>query len=271
MAPPQSEQELNFFCQSQSSFKTRLGIFSLYQARFSKWSEVLLLSIEYLQLLSLTILIHPNVYQLSSSTTKVSLVFEFVTYIMKLINPSYLLSFTHNDSTSISVLAFILVFTLVKYLLLGYVIDISWFNKPPDDFLKAIWRWIFKLQGRITCCFTTSFCVRTIVTTSNSSFSIQGINNQALIAMSTILIILEYSISFTLETQLCDLMPSKRYLASKNYEMPILSLSQKLVIQAIQLFTYKDYTARIWISIILNLFISSAREYRFVTALPLYN
>ena len=271
MNPFQSEKGLDFFCKSQSSFKTRLGILSLYQAQFPKWLEILLLSIEYLQLLSLTILIHPTVYQLSNSTTKGPFVFEFVAYIMKLVNPSNLLSFAQNDSTTNVVLVIILGFILAKYILLGYVIYISWFNKTSDSLLKTIWRWIFKLQGRVTCCFITSFWIRTIVMTSNNSISIQGISNQAFIMTSALLTILEYTTSFLLETQLCNLMPSKSFLSSKNLDMQILTLFQKLVIQITQLFAYKDLTACLWVVIILNLTISFTREFRLFTILPLYN
>ena len=265
-------KDLSFFCQSHSSFKTRFAILSLYQARFPNWLEILLLTFEYLQLLSLTILIHPTVYSLSNLNTQESYVFEVVAYFFKLVNPSYLLSFAGSNSTTNTVLAIILGFILLKYLLFAYVVRTAYGGKEPYRLLKESWRWIFKLQGRIICCFITSFFVRTIVSTSNDdNFSIQGISNRLIIIIFALLIGLEYLISFLLETQFSDFLPTRQCLSSKNYDMQILTLFQKLVIQIIQLFAYKDVTACIWVCIILNLLISFTREYRFFTTLPLYN
>ena len=267
-----TSKDLSSFCKSHSSFKTRLGILSLYQARFSNWFEILLLSFEYLQLLSLTILIHPTAYSLSNANTQESYIFEVVAYFFKLANPSYLLSFSGSNSTTNAVLAIILGLTLLKAILMYYVLYASYSNQEVRKPIKDLWRLIFKLQGRVICCFITSFWVRTIVMTSSEpSFSIQGISNRALIAVSAVLIVLEYLISFILETQLCDFIPSKRYLASKNFDMQILTLFQKFLIQIIQLFAYKDLTGCLWASIILNLLISFTRELRFFTTLPFYN
>ena len=267
----EAEKSLSFFCQSHSSFKAKLGILSLYKAHFPGWLEKILLTIEYVQLFSLTILIHPSVYEVSNTTIQDSYIFEVVVYAVKLANPSYLLSFTHNDVTTNAVLGIILGYILFKHLLLSYVMYVSWFNKTPNPILKTIWRWIFKLQGRIACCFITSFWVRAIVMTSNDTFSIHGIGNRALITISAVLIIIECTISFLLETQLCNFMPTKQYLSSKNFDMPIITLLQKLVIQIIQLFAYKNFSASIWICITLNLIFSFVRSFRFFTVLPYYN
>ena len=266
----EAEKSLSYFCKSHSSFKEKLGILLLYKAHFPSWFEKILLTIEYIQLFSLTILIHPSVYKVSCLTIQDSYIFEVVAYAIKLANPSYLLSFTRSDPTTNAVLGIILGYLLFKHILLSYVIYISWFNKTPNPLLKTIWRWLFKLQGRIACCFITSFWVRTIVMTSNDTFSIHGISNRALIAISAVLIIIEYTISFLLETQLCNFIPTKNYLSSKNFDMPIITLLQKLVIQVIQLFAYKNFSASIWVFITLNLILSFLRAFRFFMVLPYY-
>ena len=271
MSTSEAEKSLSFFCKSHSSFKTKLGLLSLYKAHFPNWFEKILLSLEYIQLFSLTILIHPSVYEVSNTTIQDSYIFEVVAYTVKLANPSYLLSFTHNDVTTNAVLGIILGYMLFKHILLCYVMYVSWFNKTPNPLLKTIWRWIFKLQGRIACCFITSFWVRTIVMTSNDTFSIHGIGNRALITISAVLIIIEYTISFLLETQLCNFMPTKQYLAGKNFEVQIITLLQKFVIQIIQLFAYKHLSASIWVFIILNLILSLIRGFRFFATLPVYH
>ena len=271
MNSSEAEKNLSFFCKSHSSFKTRLGILSLYKVDFPNWLEKILLTIEYIQLFSLTLLIHPSVSQLLDSDAKNPFIFEVAAYCLKLANPSYLLSFTHNDATTNAVLGIILGYILFKASLLSYVMYVSWFNIAPNHFLKTIWRWVFKLQGRMACCFLTSFWVRTIVMTSNESFGIQGIADRALIAISVLLIIKEYIITFLLETQLCNFMPTKEFLSSKNFDLPIITLSQKLVIQLIQLAAYNSVSVSLWVCIILNLILSLIRQYRFFTTLPLYN
>ena len=165
----------------------------------------------------------------------------------------------------------ILGFTLLKYLLFFYILVQSAFNKTPNDFLRGTWRYIFKLQGRIICCFTTSFWVTTIVNTSYGTFGISGLGDGVLISISVLLIVLEYLLSFLLETQFCDLMPTKQYLAAKNFDMQILTLLQKLVLQLIQVFTDDNVSASLWVCILFNMTLSFIREYRFFTTLPLYS
>ena len=272
MKKSEGDHSLNFFCKDQSSFKAKIGILSLYKAHFPAWLEKLLMTFEYLQLLSLTILLHPSVSQFLNPNVNNHYIYEVIAGFFKLVNPSYLLPFTHSDATTLSVLRIILAYLLFKYFILAYALYISYVNKEPNSQLKSLWRWIFKLQGRATCCFITSFWVRTIVTASNDTFSIQGIANQAVMAISAVLIIVEYMISFILETQLSDFLPSsKKFLASKNHDMQIITLLQKLVIQLIQLFVDNNISAGIWACIIWNLTLSLIREYRFFTTLPLYN
>ncbi|RZK12695.1 MAG: hypothetical protein EOO43_18505, partial [Flavobacterium sp.] len=276
MNPFGADNTLSFYCKSHSSFKTHFGILSLYKIDFPYWLEKILLSIEYIQLLSLTILVHPNIPRLADSNTKNPFLFDAITYFMKIINPSYLLSFDgSNDSTTYSILAIILGFTFVKYLVLIYMVCISCFHKKSNTLLQVIWRWIFKFQGRILCCFITSFCVRTIANISNNDddngFHIPGITSGAIIPILAVMIAIEYLISFILETQFCDFIPTRQYSSGKNCDMQIFTLTQKLMIQIIQMSISENITGNLWVCIVLNLILSTLRGYRFFTTLPLYN
>ena len=76
----ESEKSLNFFCKSHSSFKTRFGILSLYKAHFSYAFEKILLTLEYIQILSLTIFIHPSVSDILNQTTGIPRFFEVIAF-----------------------------------------------------------------------------------------------------------------------------------------------------------------------------------------------
>ena len=146
----EGESGLKSFCKNHSSLKARFGILSLHKSHFPSWFEKIFLSFEYIQLLSLTIFIHPSVSKLSNPSMEDSFLFDFVAYSLKLANPSSLLSFEDSDSTTISVLTIILASTLLKYILFLYILSAYIFNWEPNGLLKRIWRYILKLQGSST-------------------------------------------------------------------------------------------------------------------------
>ncbi len=269
--PFEGKHGLSYFCKNQSSFKAKFGAITLYKAHFPTWLERVLLTFEYLQLFSLTILLHPNIFLLSDANPNNTFIFRVVVYFFQMVNPSYLLSFERSDATTYCVLAIIFANVFFKYLMLSYIIYTTSFNKEPNPIFKTLWRWIVKLQGRAACCFVTSFWVRTIVNTANDSWSIQGLGSRAVISIASVLIASEYIVSFLLETQFGDFIPTNRWLSSKNYDMQVITLIQKLMIQFTQIFVNKNVEASIWICIILNFVLGWVRGYRFFTTLPLYN
>ena len=271
MKKSQGDHHLSFFCKDQSSFRAKFGAITLYKAHFPAWLEKFLLIFEYLQLFSLTILLHPNIFLLSGTNPENTLIFEAVVYFFQMVNPTYLLTFDRSDPTTNCVLAIIFASVVFKYLILFYIVYVTSFNTEPNPILKTLWRWTVKLQGRVACCFVTSFWVRTIVNTSNDSFGIGNLGSQAVISIAALLIASEYIVSFLLETQLCDFIPTNRCLSSKNYDMQVITLIQKLMIQFTQIFVSKSVEGSIWICIALNFLLGWIRGFRFFTTLPLYN
>ena len=271
MAHPNHNAPLTFFCQNNSSLKTKIGLLTLNHLEYSKLLNYILILIEYLQLMSQVLLVYPN-SSLENLNQPDTYIFTVITYFFKLINPSYLLPYSKSDSSLTShVLLIIACYMFLKYLLFLYIVLTAYFNTKQSHFLLVLWRNTFKLQARIMCYFISSFWMRTVLTVSNGTYGIEHIGNGVLIGISCCLIALEYLFSFFLEMQFCDLLPTNTLLANKTLEPQLITLAQKFLVQITQLALYSSPLATIRVVGTVNIIISVFRDFRFFTILPLYN
>ncbi len=175
---PDTTKPLESFCQNRSSFKTKVALMTFYGLKYSFWTEKIIVLLEYLQLVSLSILIFPNL------TTNFPLSDKFVPqaiiYACKLVNPSYLIDYTESRSLTSTILILLLCYTIFKLLLFFYILFRAFKrNKQAFSGLVTIWQWIFKLQGPIGYYFMTSFWVRAILENDESGYSLFEMSSTA--------------------------------------------------------------------------------------------
>jgi len=257
---------LKTFFQNHLTLKARISLLSSYNVKFPDWFEISVLIFEYLQLISQIVLFVPELYEASDN----SFIIRIVIYACKLVNVSWLLSFTNTDSTTGSMIAIVLIFTVLKYLILLYVIAIAYLDLKGIQAISKTWRLIFKMQGRVLCYFIASFWVKTILAVKNDGFKLYDLGPDGATAVMSILWSVEYIFSFLIETQFCDVLPRKNFLSSKNFQLQLTTLSQKMIIHIFQLALGGTLKSRIWISAVFILIFSMSRIQRFFATLPLY-
>jgi len=262
----QHEKNLQFYCDNHLFLKSKIALLTVYDQQSSKWTEKGLLLYEYAQLMSQGLLIYSS---LVDPTTQ-SLFEKAILYFFKIINPSYLLDFNGFSSLTWKIIILMLVFTCLKLILGIYVVFQAHWNFQGPKLLLEIWRWLFKFQTRVICYLVTSFWVNAITNLSNPGFQPENISKTFIIVIFGLLIALEYFASFLIETQFCDILPRKDYLSAKNNEMQLITLTQKLVLQLLQLLRQNSSLGTFWLFSVFNLLLSAFRIQRFYTQLPLY-
>jgi len=260
-----TSDSLEEFCQSHSSFKTKIALLSFYKVNFSKWTDKLLLVLEYLQLMSQIILSQDD------STTNYDLPFQIIIYFFKLINPSYLLGFDREHSAAFAVLILILCCVILKLMLFAYVVCVSLGHTKKFSWLIDLWRWVFKLQTRLIYFLFTSFYLRAMVLSLEGSAS-TPIGKTAIMCITCFVIVIEFVFSLMLETQMGYFLPDKSFLASKNNGLQIITLTQKLVIQMILAIFRSDLEkTRAWVISCFSMAFNLLRTSYYYRFLPLYH
>ncbi len=267
----QNEKTLETFCQNNTFFKIKFALVTLFNVRYSKIFEKSLLVIEYLQLISQVLLLHPILFDTIDQDLRNSFLFQVVVYFFKLLNPSYLLNFTKEDPHIVPVLCLVTAFAVIKTLLPLYIIYVASQREKDSSWLVNLWRWIFRMQGRILYYFVSSFWVRGIIAISKGEFEVGALPNYIVVVFFVLFMLIGYFSSMFLEIQFQDALSSKNFLDGKNSNMQILTLSQKFVLQIIQLsFRFSDLKAY-WFSSIFGLIFCFIRGIKFFRTLPLYH
>ena len=193
-----TSKTLGSFCQSDSSFKTRIAQITFETKRNSDFAGRFILLFEYLQLFSQSILLNPSMYK--NPKYKNPLVFEIIIYFFKLVNPCYLLNYEKDDGLTKATLIVVFFFAFFKCLLAFYILCVaSGVFKRKNYFLIGLWRWVFRLQGRVFCYLIASFWARAIIKSEQVDFSVLSVGKIWRILVYAILIAIEYGFSFVLE------------------------------------------------------------------------
>jgi len=198
-------------------------------------------------------------------------IFRAITYFFKLVNPSYLLDFGGENKAAEVVVFLVFMSTIIKYLLLAYIITVEYKNKKRISCLYFFWKWIFKLQSRILCVLTASFAARTIIKASTEEFTVFGSSKVATIVIAGIIVVLEYILSFVQEWQLCEILPTINFYSSKNSKTQIIVLFQKLVLQVFEIVFKSQNSINVWAFTIPTILLSIMNNYYFYTKFPFYN
>jgi len=262
-----AQSSLQFYCQNQFHLKSKIALLTLDRLKHSYWAEILLLIYEYAQLLSQGLLLYSSLFH---QTNGKNFLERVIVYFFKLVDPSSLLEFEGSSSVAWTVIIMMLVFTGLKYFLAIYVVCVAQWNLEGPGVFLSIWRWVFQVQGRFLYYFMTSFWTFTILNIQNEGSERIQEDKAGIITMLSILIGIEFTFSFFMETQFCNLLPGKNFLSAKNYEMQVLTMAQKFMLQVLQLSLNSEAFKTFWIFSVVNLFFSVWRVERFYQKLPLY-
>ena len=260
---------LSTFADNYMSLGTRVAIISLHNNVQHAFFEGIILVFEYLQLFSQALLLRSILY--NTPIANENLLFKIIVYAAKLINPSYLLPFDSNDSVTTAVLFAILGFMVFKFLFLGYILYLAFFNIKGSKQLVGVWRIFFKAQGRVMYYFISSFWLRTIQLVSDDNFTMLGIGKSAIISFCAVLIVLEFALSLIPKIICCYILPTKSFLAARDNHLEVASLSQKFLIQILQIALPFSSTVGDWTLTTFNLVLSISKAIHFYRTLPLYN
>lgn len=269
------KQDLQSFSSNTCFLKRRMGLITLSKNECSIWAKKIVLALEYLQIVSQILIVCCDDYVYKTRESDEYLdkkyFFDIFTYFFKLINPSFLISFKESNATTASILCLVFAFSLLKLGLFGYIVYSAYNQKLEENsILACLWRRVYRLQGRILCFFVTSFSIRSLLGLENEGFHLYGIGRPGCIVLYSLLMAIEYAFSFYLETQFCYRLPSKSFLSSKGFQMQLVTLSQKIMLQIIQISFKASSLACLWVFTSINLLFCLLRSHIFYSTFSLY-
>jgi len=270
ISPPDRQTSLRSFCETDIHAAAKIGFIALYKIKNSEWSEKLLVIIEYLQLISQSIK-----YYFDASTSQSydsSLFFRAIIYFSKLIVPTYLLHFGRSNSVIPALFSIISLLTIFKYLLCACSWYVVFYNIKENRCLDVAIRWVFRIQTRVICFYTTSFFTQLLFhLDALPKNHILGINDTGIAVISLFFIITEYVASFIHLYYFNYRLPTKNFSSSKDFSLAFINLFQKLVGQVFVLCLRKNLQDGIWVICSINIFFCLLRSFYFYRALPRYN
>ena len=261
-------QTLCSFCQNDSSLKTKIALLTIYKIKYPGWTEILILLIEYLQLISQAILSASLVLEERNHNP---FILRIVVYFFKLITPSYLLSYENSDSIITTVLIVVIFCTLFKFLLFANVIYGSIRDQEMNSWLLYLWRWIYKLQTRVLYYLFTSFWVKAMIETRERGFVIFGVSQSYVHLLGSMVLGTELLLSLILETQFCYFLPTGNFLSSKNNQLQLAAFVQKVIIQVFTLLISSGSQALVWVISIIGFIMGLIKYVEFFYTLPLHH
>jgi len=256
------------FCQNRSTIRTRIALMTFYKIQYSELVERIIVSLEYLQVVSQAFLLFDDIEY--DSNVSYRFMADIVVYFFKLMNPSCLVTFSNTDEIISSLLVILIGFSVARAVLAAYVLYVAFKDLKPNTLLIGVWQWIFKLQSRVTYYLITSFWVRAIMASADESFSLFKMGMFGSTCISVIMIAFEFSFSLGLDMQFCYVLPTKNFLASKSKRVQVLTLIQKSVMQVLQMSLGPNFSSGAWVTSIINLVMSCLKNYQYYRTLPLY-
>ena len=261
-------QTFDSFCQNQPSLKTKIALLTFYKVKFPAWIEALILTFEYLQLISQSILTSSFAYDDPKHNESFP---NFIFYLLKLVTPSYLLIEESSDSIKSAILILLICGTFIKLLLFANAIYVSIMKRNMNSWLLLVWRWIYKLQTRLLYFLFTSFWVHAIVEAQDRGFRLYGMSEASLMFVGVLMLTIEFAFTLTLETQFGYFLPTKSFLASKNNRLQLATFLQKFVFQVCLLILHSETEALAWVSCSLSIIFGITRFRQLFCTLPLYH
>ena len=229
---PDSLHHLKSICSDKLSLLTRLSMLSFHNLKFPPRFEIAMILVSYSQLFSQTFLLSAHFYD--TSDQRFNTLYRTIHHIAVVFSPGSLIDFNRGDYNIIIAIYVLSTYLILKYLLALYIAIITVKEKPANRLLLALWRLLFKLHGRVLYFLVTSFWVRIAVATCPIDTHSTAATGIGYMAFSLVIITLEYIFSLLIYMYCEYTLPTKNFLSSKNNRVEIITLTQKLLFQILE-------------------------------------
>ena len=261
---------LSNFCKDGTPLRGRIALLSFPNNISAKGIDSMIMIIEYAQIMAI-LLRSADKFYTAHVTNKVE-IYNILSVFVKFFSPGNLLPLSKNGLETVNrVLEFCLAFYGLRILLFAYIIWLAWRRKTGSELLVRSWQWIFHLQTKVLLNFIVSLYSNIYEAGSKDLFGLNSSQNYSYMAWCVIMILLEFALSFTLTTQFSNVLPSKRFSASKSNFLELNVLVQKFANNMLRRMCRWDYAVAIWTYGPMNILFSLARIYHFFHKLPVYN
>ena len=261
----------NLFSQKTKIFAVQIANVTIHTHLKSHFAEILVLLLEYAQLMSQGILLYPGLYSDKYNVYENYPLIRGITYAAKLINPSYLLSFKEEKGFTETVLGIVLGFFVIKQCMSIYVLCEIFLDKKVHPIPMQLLRWIYQTHSRVGYYFLTSFFVRSILARKEFGFTFLGIGETGDLIVCIFVIVVELILGLLPRARLFYALPTKSLLAAKDNTVEIITIVQKITIQLLQVLLSGTSIATRWILFSINLMFTVLRTYKYFAELPLYH
>ena len=251
------------------SFDVKISKLSFLKKQYQPLIESISLIIDYLQLFSQAFILNGYLYDTSSQNF--NSLFTHITPMAKIFNPGYLVPFIDSKAATLLVYSCLTLYLLLKYTILVYVVVIAVKDIDGNPVILSIWKWIFKLHGRILYFFITSFWTSLAVITLREGYSPFRFNSIGVAIFSIAVVILEYLFSLGIYLRYEFLLPTKSFLSSKNNLGEMIILTQKFILQMFEIILLPNKLQDCLIATCVSLALGLFHIHHHFSSLPLYN
>jgi len=265
-----SKQWLKAIFSNSLKLEIEFARLSILNFQTSHLAGMVLVFLEYAQLISQCILSNP--FFLNDPTFSDDIFVRVAVFIAKLFNPGH---FLHQDKIgplTITVFTALILLALSKIFLLCYVLYIAKTKLRGQPILIKLWQWIFHFQSKVIYFFISSFWINAIfLIKADGSFDVFRIGKKGMLALSIILVVIEFVFSAVLQIRYFYALPvAKNLFSAKSNNCGIINLFQKLSIQIIHVALPVNTLPTDWIMSVVGLCLSLLRSAEFYLKLPLY-
>jgi len=222
---------LSSVCEDTTPFKTRFAVISTNKAKYPHILDIILLFIEYAQLVSQSIIINYN----SFPNQEISGISRVVLKFAQTLTPGCLFTLRREGVFNTEILIILMLWIVAKYLLFIYIVLIcKKSNFQKSSVLITVWKWLVKIQSRVLYYFITSFWFTALIAVvdNNSHFDFK---DSAVVGIACFAIILDFIFSFINGIGFSYILPSSHFLCSKSMKGETVTLFQKFVVQVFEI------------------------------------
>ena len=261
---------LSNLCKDGTPLRGRIALLSFPNEISAKMIDTAIMFIEYTQLMALFLRATSQFY--SEQVTNSIEIYPVLLVFVKIFNTGNLLPLNKDGLETITrVLELCTTLYVFRISLFFYVVWLAFKRKTYSELLLRSWQWIFYLQTKVLFNVFTSIYSNIYGGASKDLLGLDASRRYAFMAWCIIMIILEFAFSFTLTTQFSNVLPFKRFSASKNNSLELNVLMQKFANNMLRRIFGWDYSVAIWTYGPMNIIFSLARIYQVFQKLPLYN
>jgi len=265
-------QLLSSLCQEKPNFNVKLASLTLSRLRFPSWFNILILFVEYVQLISQMLLL--NSYKSTSTETISGQIFGSISSIGKVFSPGHLLAYSGNLVFTKCILFFLVIFTCLKYVLFIYISLIALSKTQKISVLLVnIWQFTVRVQGRCLYYLVTCIWLYAVMNNDNNILGFSGPYFKGkFIALTAVMVVLEFALSVVLLLRCACLLPTRDLLASKSIRLETMTLLQKFVLQMLELTVRSArIDTPVWVLNLISLVFCLVQVLYFFQAFPLYS